>query len=261
MAFSKIILNGTTLMDVTQDTVTASTLIAPNTAHSADGEPITGVALDGSGRVYQDENGYIVLDDEGGAYACFDTDYDYHLYYPITKRLINSWDLTNSLTDTVQGKIITLGGSATQDSSGLHLTTASDYATLPVYYRPHMTYEFDFGAMSFNNGTTHGRLIMPSNAEGLIYRAGATWESYLGGQWSNVSLSPSSDGSALANKTIAMVVEEGAPKFYLNGELWYSPNRTQPLANNTYKLMIGSSGGQSYFNLTVTGVRVYWGGV
>lgn len=47
MAISKIILNGVAQMDLTQDTVEASNLIAPNTAHGADGEPVTGSATQG----------------------------------------------------------------------------------------------------------------------------------------------------------------------------------------------------------------------
>lgn len=47
MAFSKVILNGTTLMDVTQDTVAPSNLISPNTAHDASGVQITGTASGG----------------------------------------------------------------------------------------------------------------------------------------------------------------------------------------------------------------------
>lgn len=49
MAFSKIIFNGSTLMDVTGDTVTASTLISGNTAHDASGTQITGTASGGGG--------------------------------------------------------------------------------------------------------------------------------------------------------------------------------------------------------------------
>lgn len=49
MAFSKIILNGVTLMDVTQDTVTAPTLKQGETAHGADGEEIIGTMSGGGG--------------------------------------------------------------------------------------------------------------------------------------------------------------------------------------------------------------------
>lgn len=42
MAFSKIILNGQTLMDVTKDTITASSALDGITAHNAAGNKITG---------------------------------------------------------------------------------------------------------------------------------------------------------------------------------------------------------------------------
>ena len=42
MAVSKVILNGTTLMDVTDDTVTVDDLKTGVTATSADGQQITG---------------------------------------------------------------------------------------------------------------------------------------------------------------------------------------------------------------------------
>lgn len=47
MAFSKIILNGTTQIDLTQDTVTAETLYQSYTAHGADGQQIVGTASGG----------------------------------------------------------------------------------------------------------------------------------------------------------------------------------------------------------------------
>lgn len=48
MAISKIILNGVTQIDLTSDTVAAGNLIAPNTAHGADGQPVVGTASAGS---------------------------------------------------------------------------------------------------------------------------------------------------------------------------------------------------------------------
>ena len=42
MAISKVTLNGTVLMDVTQDTVVANKLMKNETAHKADGTQITG---------------------------------------------------------------------------------------------------------------------------------------------------------------------------------------------------------------------------
>lgn len=42
MAFSKVTLNGTTLMDVTQDSVTEETLVAGETATKSNGVRTTG---------------------------------------------------------------------------------------------------------------------------------------------------------------------------------------------------------------------------
>lgn len=60
MAISKIILNGVTQIDLTQDTVTTNNLITPNTAHGANGEAITGSASQGitpTGTLNITENG------------------------------------------------------------------------------------------------------------------------------------------------------------------------------------------------------------
>lgn len=47
MAYNKIIYEGKTLIDLTNDTVTADTLLAGHKAHKADGTVITGTLLDG----------------------------------------------------------------------------------------------------------------------------------------------------------------------------------------------------------------------
>lgn len=69
MAFSKIIFNGTTLMDVTQDTVAAGNLLQEETATGADGEQVTGAYVPGGGGEPQTEptieNGVIFMDYDG----------------------------------------------------------------------------------------------------------------------------------------------------------------------------------------------------
>lgn len=64
MAFSKVILNGTTLMDVTDTTATTADVIAPKNFYGADGKKKTGVNIGGGGAiVLQDTDGSIILDD------------------------------------------------------------------------------------------------------------------------------------------------------------------------------------------------------
>ena len=47
MAIAKVILNGVTQMDVTQDTVAANSMVYGVTAHKNDGTSITGTLVNG----------------------------------------------------------------------------------------------------------------------------------------------------------------------------------------------------------------------
>lgn len=62
---NKVVLGSSTLIDLTADTVTPSTLMQGYTAHDKSGALITGTAS-ATGGVTQDQDGYLVLDDEGG---------------------------------------------------------------------------------------------------------------------------------------------------------------------------------------------------
>lgn len=220
------------------------------------------------------ENGYIILDDDpiakslhvlstsdSGAellpgYYYIPNGYEgfFSGIYATSPILTQSWDLTQSLEDTVSGTTITLSG-ATQSSTGLTLSAANHYATIPVKYRPYKSYEFDISSMTPSTGTTHGRFIMMTPTEGFIYRSGSSWCTYMNGGW---AINGPSDGSAFAGHTLTMVVKNGAPKFYLDGVLWYTSTRTQDL-QGSYDIMIGSSQQQSYYNITITAIRIYDG--
>lgn len=63
---NKVTVNGSTILDLTADTVDAAHLLSGYTAHDASGAPITGTATSGGGAVTQDQDGYLVLSDQGG---------------------------------------------------------------------------------------------------------------------------------------------------------------------------------------------------
>lgn len=52
MAFSKVILNGTTLIDLTADTVDSASALTGRTGHGADGVGFTGTIQDGNNLSY-----------------------------------------------------------------------------------------------------------------------------------------------------------------------------------------------------------------
>ena len=60
-----VVINGVTKVDLRSDTVTAATLAQGYTAHDGSGKAIVGTMTGGdSGSAYQDQDGYIVLDDD-----------------------------------------------------------------------------------------------------------------------------------------------------------------------------------------------------
>ena len=63
---NKVTVNGSTIIDLTADTVDAAHLMSGFTAHDRSGAPITGTASSGGGAVTQDQDGYLVLSDQGG---------------------------------------------------------------------------------------------------------------------------------------------------------------------------------------------------
>lgn len=66
---NKVISNGVTKLDLTSDTVTADKLAQGYTAHDASGQAIVGTMSGGgteAGTVTQDQDGYLVLSDQGG---------------------------------------------------------------------------------------------------------------------------------------------------------------------------------------------------
>jgi len=65
MAYSKVIFNGTTLMDVTQDTVAAGNLLQGETATGADGEQVVGAYVPSGGSVPEVEHGVQFIDYDG----------------------------------------------------------------------------------------------------------------------------------------------------------------------------------------------------
>jgi hypothetical protein len=68
MATRKVIVQGTTIVDLTDATATADKILSGYTAYGADGSKLTGTASGGGGTggVTQDANGFLVLDDQGG---------------------------------------------------------------------------------------------------------------------------------------------------------------------------------------------------
>lgn len=123
MAYSKVILNGTTLMDVTEDTVTADTLAESYTATKNDGTKLTGTLSPGGGGgklLWYTDSGFtnVWVDQAMTETALEHYDYDLHsawdaivgatsvqLYYYINANSGRLYSAVNFNFDTIEDEI------------------------------------------------------------------------------------------------------------------------------------------------------------
>ena len=144
MAISKVVYGNETLIDLTSDTVAQDKLLDGYTAHKADGTAITGTAEIAAnvvaGLVYQDENGYLVLDD-GGANGTKVRDEDDVIFIDYDGTIVYSYSkgdfakLTAMPANpvhpglTAQGWNWTLADAKTQVATYGYLTIGQNYIT------------------------------------------------------------------------------------------------------------------------------------
>ena len=173
-----------------------------------------------------------------------------------------NWDFTQSLTDSVQGITATLGGNATQDSTGLHITAANGYVDLGKILAENQAYEIDIASMDTSAWTSgHGRLFIwyKSNGSGFIYRSDGYWTIY-NGTWSSPA-TQIADKSYFANSTLKIVVGSGSSRpitIYKDGVevLAFTVSNQNPVSSENVACL-GGGGSNAAFSMTITGLRVY----
>lgn len=181
---------------------------------------------------------------------------NYEYLIPKQKTLIHSFDLTQSLVDMVNGtSTITLYKNATRDSDGLHITSNTSYATIPFKHRPWTTVELDISENTLGTLGTHGRFIMLNATNGFILRNKANWAFYFNDAW---TASGSSVKAPFAGHTVKIVTNASQTMVYLDDTSFYPLKNTHTMVESS-NIMIGSSSGQCYCGLVITGIRCYYG--
>lgn len=189
------------------------------------------------------------------------------------------WNFKESLVDKIKNRSAIIGGSATRSSDGVNISAASGYlrimdnatATSEFLYAKeghNLVLEVDIGNCVNAAGTGHKRLFMWDDDEGLIFRNNSHWEIYAtsGGGWHNLTDVPQSvnlyDGNLFANSTIKFVMT-----YVYGGTNYFSIYKNDVLISKTnywYSLnpycfwLLGSPSGQSFYDITIEGARIYY---
>ena len=152
MAISKIILNGVTQMDLTADTVAASNLIAPNTAHGADGEAVVGTASGGTD--------FIVTLSYNSTTGNWEPD---KTLSEIQSAYNNGKTIATKVDENEEG--LTFGYFSDEDSTFYYFVDTINYSTNELtngYYSLDSNGISDFGAMTYITPPT-GSLNITTN--------------------------------------------------------------------------------------------------
>ena len=175
--------------------------------------------------------------------------------------LLHDWDFRAGLNDRVQGAKAILAYSAVQLPEGIRFLTHKDSVTLDITYEYNRTYVIDFADMNRRaNGDQHGRIFMPFSDMGVMYKMTGEWQIWGQDENGKRQWCPTTgltDPNVFKNRSMKIyVATNGAITVYLDNEEFISTSLIIP---KSASITIGSGAWQSFFLMTVTGFREYYG--
>ena len=183
-----------------------------------------------------------------------------------------NWDLTASLTDTVENVTATTTATYTQGTGVVFDGTQKNINFGQVYGRDR-TYEIDVASFGSPRSTAHRRLITfdtdvntSSGGAGLTYRKGNGWYLYTGSAWDTQLTG--TDGETLFNgKTVKLYLDaDGMATVYYKtigaDDSTYVKLGESTAAFNDFTnglVVSGGSNSDSLGEATISGLRIYEG--
>lgn len=182
-----------------------------------------------------------------------------------------NWDFTQSLVDSVGGITAALSHSgstdATRNSSGLSFTEYGQCCDLGAVFAINRVIEIDFTTCNLPSGTgNHIRSFMVGDTDrvinGVVLFRDTRWTVYNNAWWTG-SYSVPSDSlyTYFANKTVKLAVDaDGYIEMFIDDVSLGKSGGTGFTGNNLH-LYLGNKdtagNGANFYNVTITGVRVY----
>lgn len=173
-----------------------------------------------------------------------------------TRTLLYSWDLTNSLTDTVNGQVATISSAdTTQNENGVTVSGASGYLYLGKIMQLGTTIEIDFSNVSKSYASGHGRLVALGKGDsGLIYRNTGAWNIYSNGSWGT-------DGEkavdCFSGKTLKIAIGTDNTVVASVDGVEIASHSNFTIGNA--EIQVGTNSGNAFYTFTATACRIYEG--
>lgn len=154
------------------------------------------------------------------------------------------WDLSESLTDEIEGAQATLLGGAVMEEDGVSLPRLNSYINLPDWLGNSrlLSIEVSFGEMSAQATTLNLRLIAFGGSSGFAYRGDiGVWGFYSGSAWS--ANSNISDINYFSNSVLRVdILADGRWNVYKDNVLVYTTSVSQPINLGRLSVASGSTG-------------------
>ena len=184
--------------------------------------------------------------------------------------IIHNWDFKTSMVDSV-GNVTAVASGATRDSNGLTFSSYSQVCDLGQVFDYNTTIEIDFATFDLINGhnssTSHTRSFMVGTAtdggNGIMVKSRNGWTVYAGAWWSSYFSVPANDiWTYFANKTIQIYIDaDGYAELRIAGTSLGKAGKAFTGSTNHWYLGNNApqSSGANFYDVTITGVRIYTG--
>lgn len=181
------------------------------------------------------------------------------IYYTPILVFAKIWDLTKSLTDTLNLDTIDVTNATWVENEGIKLTSASNYFAIPTNLVKNYVLELDIGDSQWVTASRHGRLLMLTTEKGFIYRntSPRQWQIYSGSWQTNTESVDLTDANMFANSTLKLVSTGDSTQtwsIYKDNTLVWKSTMSTSVSNNV--IYIGSSS-LSFCPITIKAIRLY----
>ena len=161
-----------------------------------------------------------------------------------------NWDFTQSLTDSVQGVTATLYNATFIQGVGVSITAVGQRINFNKQLRQGWTLEIDL-----TTSWTSGKRFINANSDSGFLYIDNRWICYYVGE--KTYTTTSNDADVFSGKTLKMILTSPTDcKVYADDTLVYEGYSFLTAADSVLNFNMGA-GAYGFYNMTITGVRIY----